>query len=74
MGLEWFRAYGWLGFLTVGLELGFFSVKRFFLARVYVRVSYGYVGFRFFLGLESFRAYGWLGFLTVGLGLGFFSV
>ena len=33
--------------------------------RVYLRVSYGGVAFRFFLGLELFRALCWLGLLTV---------
>ena len=34
--------------------LGFFTVLRFFVVRVYVRVSYGIVEIRFFGGLEDF--------------------
>ena len=51
-GLEWFRAQGWLGFLSVGQGLGFFSSQRYFAVRVYLRVSYGCVGFRLFKGLD----------------------
>ena len=34
--------------------LGFLTVLRFFVARVYIRVSYGCVEFRLFGGLEDF--------------------
>ena len=47
---------GLLGLLTIGQGLGFFSVLRSFPVRVYLRVSYGFVGLRFFLSLELFRA------------------
>ena len=53
-GLEFFCAQGWLGLLTVGQGLGFFSVQRSFLVRVYIRVSYGCVGLRFFRVQSSF--------------------
>ena len=46
-GLEWFRAWGWLRFLIVGQGLGFFSCQRYFAVRVYLRVGYDFVGFRF---------------------------
>ena len=51
-GLEWFCAQGWLGFLTFGQGLGFFSCQRYFAVRVYLRVNYGCVGFRLFKGLD----------------------
>ena len=47
-GVEFFFAQGQLGLLTVGQGLGFFSVQMSFPVRVYVRVSYGFLGFRFF--------------------------
>ena len=52
--------------LTIGLGLGFFSVLRSCLVRVYLRVSYSFVGLSFFkfrvfsrLGLARF-AYGFV--------------
>ena len=39
--------------------------------RVYIRVSYGCVDFRFFVGLELFRVEGWLGSFTAGQGFVF---
>ena len=51
-GLEWLRAQGWLGFLSVWQGLGFFSSQRYFAVRVYLRVSNGCVGFRLFKGLD----------------------
>ena len=53
-GLEFFFALGWLGLLTVGLGLGFFTVQRSFLVRVYLRVSYGCLGLRSFRVQSSF--------------------
>ena len=53
-GLEFFCAQGWVGLLTVGQGLGFFSVQRSFLLRAYIRVSYGCVGLRFFRVQSSF--------------------
>ena len=47
-GVEFFCAQGQLGLLTVGQGLGFFSVQMSFPVRVYLRVSYGFLGFRFF--------------------------
>ena len=67
-GLEWFRAQGWQGFLTVGQGLGFFSCQRYFAVRVYLRVSYDCVGFRFLrvqsgFALRAFSVfYSFLGF------------
>ena len=40
--------WGLLVLFTIGEGLGFFSVLRSFLVRVYLRVSYGFVGLRFF--------------------------
>ena len=47
--------WGLLVLLTIGEGLGFFLILRSFLVRVYLRVSYGFVGLRFFLSLELFR-------------------
>ena len=77
-GLELFRAQGWLGFLTVRSGLGFFS-QRCFAVRVYLRVSYDFVGFRFLrvqscFALRAFSVfYSFLGF-RVFLGLESFAV
>ena len=54
--------------------LGFLTFLRFFVVRVYIRVSYGCVEFRLFGGLEDFGTKGWLRSLTVGKGLVFFTV
>ena len=67
-GSELFYALGWLVWLTVVSGLGFFCVSRYCAVRVYLRVSYVFLGFRFFvgfrvvlrLGLVSFY-YGWVG-------------
>ena len=67
-GLEWFRAQGWLRFLIVGQGLGFFSCQRYFAVRVYLRVGYDFVGFRFLrvqscFALRAFSVfYSFLGF------------
>ena len=53
-GLDIFCPQGCLVLLTVVQGLGLFSVKRSFLVRVYLRVSYGCVGFRFFRVQISF--------------------
>ena len=39
-GLELFRAKGWLRSFTFSKGLGFLTVLRFFVVRVYIRVSY----------------------------------
>ena len=70
-GLEWFRAQGWLGFLSVGQGLGFFSSQKYFAVRVYLRVSYGCVGFKLFKGLDRVCAQGGLGLFAVAKGLEF---
>ena len=59
-----------LGLLTFGQGLGFFSVLRSFSVRVYLRVSYSFVGLRFFKfrvvsrpGFARF-AYGFVGLMV----------
>ena len=52
--LEFFCFQDWLVLLTVGQYLVIFCVQRTFLVRVYLRVSYGFVFFRFFRFQSSF--------------------
>ena len=48
LGLGFALGFCFLGLLTIGQGLGFFSVLRSFPVWVYLRVSYGFVGLRFF--------------------------
>ena len=73
-GIEFFCAWGLLVFVTIGQGLGFFSVLRSFPVRVYIRVSYGFVGLRLFRVQSSFMPRICLVFLIVWQGLGFFSL
>ena len=72
-GIEFFCAWGLLVFLTIGQGLGFLSVLRSFPVRVYIRVSYVFVGLRRFRVQSSFMPRICLVFLPYGRVQGFLA-